>query len=465
MSTRSHQQAAPQDVFEQLPASLPPGFERINLNAAGIDVGGKRHWVAVPADRDPQPVQSFESFTTDLHRLIAWLKKCRIDTVVMESTGVLWIPLFQLLEADGFEVLLVNAAHVKNVPGRKTDIFDCQWLQILHSFGLLRGSFRPDDHTCVLRSYLRQRQTLVASAARQIQHMQKAMTQMNIQLQHVLSDITGVTGMAIVRAIIAGERDPIALAQLRDARVKSSQETIAKALEGDWRDEHLFALKQAVELYDVYQLKVSECEQMIQQQLEQYPEKVDPSVTPPPPTPKRRRGLKGKGKAAEQTRTLVYRATGVDLTAIDGIDALTAQALIGEIGLDMSRFPSEKQFTSWLRLAPRPKISGGKVLSNRGPKGLNRAGQILRVAANAAANSDSAIGAFCRRLRARLGPAKAIKATANRLGKLVYRALKYGSAYVDIGANAYEEQFQQRKLAQLKRTASELGMKLVDAAP
>lgn len=455
MSTDEHSQTPP--------SRLPAGFECVNLNAAGIDIGARRHYVAVPADRDPQPVRSFESFTADLHELAAWLRCCGIETVVMESTGVFWIPLYQILDAQGFDVQLVNAAHVKNVPGRKTDVLDCQWLQQLHSFGLLRGSFRPDDQTCVLRSYIRQRQTLVEAAARHIQHMQKALTQMNIQLQHVLSDITGSTGQAIIRAIIAGERDPQVLAQLRDPRVKSSPERIAKALEGDWRAEHLFALEQAVALYDVFQQKIQDCEQRIQQQLQSYAPKVDPEITPAPPSTKRRRGLAGKAAAAEQTRTSIYRATGVDLTAIDGIDALTAQALLGEIGPDITKFPTEKHFAAWLRLSPRPQISGGKVLSKKSPKGLNRAGQILRMAASAAANSDSALGAFFRRLRGRMGPGKAVKATAHRLAKLVYRALRYGSAYVDIGAEAYEEQYRQRRLASVKRTASELGLRIVEA--
>lgn len=463
MSTPQQPDTRPEILPEPTAGALPPGFEHVHLNAAGIDIGARRHFVAVPADRDAQAVQCFESFTPDLHRMVDWLKRCAIETVVMESTGVFWIPVFQILEAHGFEVLLVNAAHVKNVPGRKTDIVDCQWLQQLHTFGLLHGCFRPDDQTCVLRSYLRQRKMLVESAARQIQHMHKAMTQMNIQLQHVLSDLTGVTGMAIIRAILAGERDGVTLAQLKDPRVKSSHERIAKALEADWRSEHLFALKQAVELYDVYQQKITECDQMIQQELDQYAPKVDPTITPAPPSKKRRRGLKGKGSADEQTRTSLYRASGVDLTAIDGLDAQSAQALIGEIGLDMSKFPTEKNFTSWLRLSPKPQISGGKVLSKKGPKGINRAGQILRMAAYNAAKSDTALGAFSRRMKARLGPAKAIKATAHRLAKQVYRALKYGTAYVDIGAAAYEEQFQQRKLAYLQRTANDLGFQLVEA--
>ena len=443
---------------------LPSGFEHVHLNAAGIDVGAQHHYVAVPAERDAQPVQRFETFTADLHRLAAWLRRCGIETVAMESTGVFWIPLYQILDAQGFDVQLVNAAHVKNVPGRKSDVVDCQWLQQLHSFGLLRGSFRPDDQTCVLRSYLRQRQTLVEAAAREIQHMQKALTQMNIQLQHVLSDITGATGLAILRAIIAGERDPQVLAQLKDPRVRSSSERIAKALEGDWRAEHLFALEQAVDLYDVFQQKIHACEQRIQQQLQSYRPKVDPTTTPAPPSKKRRRGLGGTGASAETVRRAIYQATGVDLTAIDGIDAQTAQALIGEIGLSMETFPDEKHFAAWLRLAPRPQISGGKVLAKKSPKGVSRAGQILRIAANSAARSDTALGAYCRRMRARLGPAKAIKATAHRLAKLVYRALKYGTAYVDIGAEAYEEQYRQRRLAYLQRTAQQFGLQLVNSA-
>ena len=365
-------------------------------------------------------MREFSTFTDDLERLADWLIACGITTVAMESTGIYWIPVFEILESRGLEVKLVNARHVKNVPGRKSDVLDCQWLQQLHTYGLLRGAFRPAEQVCALRAYVRQRSTLVANAASHIQHMQKALAQMNLQLHNVVSDITGVTGMRIITAILAGERNPQKLAAFRDRRCKNSQETIARSLQGNYRPEHLFSLKQAVELYEFYQAKIAECERQILEQLQQF-DAVDSDPDRPAGTP--------PATLAEA----LQRMSGVDLARIHGIDTDTALKIIAEIGIDMSRWKSEKQFASWLGLCPGSKISGGKVLSSASKKVANRVAAALRMAAYALIRSKSALGAYIRRQRARLGAPKAITATAHKLARLVYSMLKHGTAYVDAG--------------------------------
>lgn len=434
----------------------PSPLNQINLDAAGIDVGSEFHFVAVPSDRDLKPVQRFAAFTADLRALADWLAKCGIKTVVMESTGVYWIPLFELLEARGFEVLLVDPRRLKSVPGRKSDVVDCQWLQQLHTFGLLSGAFRPADDIIVLRGFLRQRAMLVRYAAQHIQHMQKALHQMNIKLDKVVSDINGQTGMAIIEAILAGERDPVKLAKLRDPRCHNSQETIARALLGNWRKEHVFALRQAVMLYRTYQAQIAECDRQIEAQLAEMPDKSDKPL-PPGPAPRRRHN----GAPTFDARRSVHRIAGVDLTSIDGIDGHTALKLLGEIGTDMSRWKTVKHFTSWLGLCPGTKRSGGKDRRVKTKTCANRAAAALRLAANGLHRSQTALGAFLRRMKARLGSPKAITATAHKLARMVYFTLLHGRTYVDKGANWYEEQFRQRILRSIQIRALQLGYNLV----
>jgi transposase len=426
----------------------------IQPNAAGIDIGSREHWVAVPEDRDDRPVRSFGCYTADLHALADWLKRCGIETVAMESTGVYWISLYQILESRGFEVKLVNARHVKNVPGRKTDVQDCRWLQRLHSYGLLSGSFRPEAQVCVFRSYLRQRDNLIRYASAHIQHMQKALSEMNVQLHKVLTDITGVTGMRIIRAILAGERGPAFLAAMRNNRVKSTEAEIAKALEGDYRPEHLFALQQAVELYDIYHQKIAECDRRIEALLGQFESRIDPNTLPCPPAPKRTRR---KNEPYFDLHGHLYRITGVDFTQIKGLDTSTVQTLLSEVGLDPSRFPSEKHFCSWLGLCPDNRITGGKVKRRSTRKVSNRAADAFRLAAQTLANSTSALGGYYRRMRARLGAPKAITAAAHKLARLFYRLWKTGDAYKDPGVDYYEKMYKERVLSNIKRKAKELG--------
>ena len=438
-------------------------LERINPNAAGIDIGANFHLVAIPEDRAEENIRKFGPFTSDLHRLADWLKEHKIETLVMESTGVYWIPVFQILEQRGFEVKLVNAAHVKNLPGRKSDVSDCQWLQQLHTFGLLNGSFRPKDEVCVLRSFLRLRDTLVKDCSSHVLRMQKALTEMNIQVHRVLSDITGYTGMAIVRAILAGERDALKLAQMKHPLVKASTQQIVKALEGDYRAEHLFALQTAVELYDGYQLKIMECEKKIEQQLQHFDAKLDFQQL---------LEQSGAFKArSPQVRLELQRQAylacvcGVDLTCLPGLSTLAVEVIISETGLDMSCWKSEKQFCSWLKVCPDNRISGGKLLSSRPRKTKNRAAAMFRLAAQGAMQSKTAIGAFIRRLRARLGAPTAINAGANKLARLFYRMLKFGAAYVEQGQTYYEEKYKERLLRNLSKRAKEFGFQLTPFQP
>jgi transposase len=441
-------------------APLPESLRRVNLHAAGIDIGATEHWVAVPPEADAQPVRCFGTFTADLHALADWLKACGVTTVAMESTGVYWIALFQTLETRGFQVLLVNARHVKNVPGRKSDVLDCQWLQELHTFGLLRGSFRPEDQICVLRAYWRHRDNLVKSTAAHIQHMQKALLQMNLQLHHVISDVTGVTGLAIIRAIIAGERDPQRLAAFKDHRIKASVETIAKALEGDYRAEHLFVLQQALALHDFYSTQIDACDRQIEAQLRTLESKVDPVKEPLGPS-RQQHKKPARNEPVFDLRGELYRLLGVDLTTIPGIQAATAQTLVSELGCDLSRWKTEKHFASWLGLCPGTKITGGQRLTGRTRHVVNRAATALRLAAQAVGRSKTALGAFYRRLKSRLGAPKANTATAHKLARMVYRLLKFGQAYVERGEQAYEQSFKNRLLRNLHKQAANLGYHLV----
>ena len=432
-----------------------PVFELTHPNAAGIDIGASSHFVAVPPDRDGQPVREFPSFTVDLERLAGWLAECGVDTVAMESTGVYWIPLFELLESRGFTVYLVNARHVKNVSGRKSDVQDCQWLQQLMSFGLLSGAFRPKGDFCSLRCVARQREMLIAYQSRHIQHMQKALTQMNIQLGQVISDVAGETGLRIIRAILGGERDGQALAKLKNGHIRASEADIAKSLQGNWREEHLFALKQAVALYDAYAQQVAECDRQLEKMLAALAAHAGQ-----PREPKRRRG-RAKNAPAFDLRTYLFQLCGVDLTRIDGIDVTTAFKVLAEVGADLSRFKSAKHFASWLGLCPGTKISGGKVLSAATKPVANRAAKALRMAAASLRSSQSALGAYYRRLCARMDKPRAVTACAHKLARLIYTMVTKGEEYVDQGEARYEERYREKVVRSLSRKASQLGFQLV----
>jgi transposase len=431
----------------------------LHPDAAGIDIGSRSHWVAVPADRDEHTVREFGSFTDDLSKIADWLKACGVTTVAMESTGVYWIPLFELLEERGFEVLLVCASHLRNVPGRKSDVLDCQWIQRLHSFGLLRGSFRPPEEIVELRAYMRQRERLVQDAARHVQHMQKALLEMNLHLHHVITDITGVTGMSIVRAIMAGERDGERLAALRDPRCKQPEGRIAAALEGNYKREHLFVLEQALAAYDLHQDLIKKCDGRIEKLLNELAlRRAEPAA----PCPKGHRPKPHPKQPSFEIRSPLHRVCGsVDLTQIPGIAPATALNLMAEIGTDMSRWPTDKHFTSWLNLAPGTKITGGKLITARRGPSKNRAGLVLRQAAVSVGRTATALGAFYRRIAAHRGAGKAVVATARKLGALVYRALKHGQDFVEQGLAAYENQQKERQLKGLKRRVAALGYQLL----
>jgi len=435
------------------------GMAMVHPNAAAIDIGATMHMAAVGADRTSDPVRNFGTFTGDLRRLADWFAECGVKTVVMESTSVYWIPIFELLDERGFEVFLVNARDAKHVPGRKTDVSDAQWLQRLHSYGLLRASFRPKGEIAELRAYLRQRERLLDTAASQIQHMQKAMTEMNLQLHHVVADITGATGMRIIRAIIGGERNPSVLASMRDKRCHSSVETIEKALTGHYRAEHLFVLEQAVALYDVYQQKVAACDVQIESVMNalssvrsrQEGATADRSVSPKP-----HRNRTANEPAFDIGGSL-HTLLGKDLTRIDGVGPYLALKLVSECGDDLSAWPSAKHFTSWLSLAPNNKISGGKVLSSRTKRSGSRVASLLRLAAVSVGRTETALGAFYRRLSSRVGKAKAITATARKIAVLFYNAMRHGMNYVDPGASYYETRYRERVVKNLHRRAKALG--------
>ena len=445
----------------RMPTQPSEPLRVVNPNAAAIDVHSEVHWVCVPSDRDPQPVQKFGSFTVDLDAIADFLARCRITTVVMESTGVYWIPLYELLERRGFRVLLIDPRKARRLEGRpKTDRLDCQWLQGLHAYGLLAGAFRPPDQIVELRTYLRQRQMLLTYAAVHIQHMQKALEQMNVKLTEVVSDITGATGTRIITAILEGVRDTQVLAKMRDCRCKNDEETIAKALQGNWRAEHLFTLKQAVELYGFYHQQLTACEGKIEALLGTFADRS--GGKPLRPKPGGRRTANAPGFDA---RTLLYRFSGVDLTVIEGIESTAALVILSEIGYDLSGFPSVKHFTSWLGLCPNRKISAGKVKSSHVRPGRNRVAQALRLAARSLHSSKSALGAFLQRLKSRIGKAQAITATAHKLARLVYAVLKNGTEYVRKGLEEYETQYRERLVRNFQRKARELGFTLVPAVP
>jgi transposase len=438
----------------------PSLLERIKPNAAGIDCGSEHHYVAVPSDRDPEPVRSFKTFTADLHHLADWLAACGIETVAMESTGVYWIPIYEILEARGLEVVLVNARHVRNVPGRKSDVLDCQWIQELHSVGLLRGSFRPAAEIAALRAYLRHREKLIQGATSHVQRMQKALVQMNLQLHNVISDITGVTGMRILRDLVAGVTDPKTLAAHRDHRCRASEQEIIASLTGHYRPEHLFALRQNLELYDAFQHQIRDCDGAIEALLRTLAsQQHDPPSSLPPA---RSRKKPRDNEPRFEIRTLLHRLTGTDLTQIDTIGPYTALQLIAEIGTDMSRWRTAKHFTSWLTLAPKNKVSGARLLSSKTQPSANRAAAILRMSAMVAGRTTTALGAYYRRIAYRIGKPKAITATARKIAVLVYRLLRGDLAYHDPGADAYEAAHRAHSLRHLRKRASQLGFGLIN---
>lgn len=436
-------------------------LKRMQPDAAGIDCGAISHYVAVPAERDPEPVGEFRTSTGGLHQLADWLVQCGIKTVARESTGVYWIPVHEILEERGLEVVLVNARHVHNVRGRKTDVKDCQWLQELHSVGLLHASFRPAGEIVVLRSYVRHRQTLVEDTATCINRMQKALTQMNLKLQHVLSDITGVTGLAIVRDLLAGVRDPFKLATHRHGNCKASEQEIIAALTGNYRAEHLFALRQNFEAFEFHLRQIAGCDQAIEAQLTNLAQTRQPPAQELPAAKPRPKPSKNEPRV--ELRAPLHRITGgADLSQIDGIGPYGALQLIAEIGTDMSRWRTEKHFTGWLTLAPNNKISGKRLLSSRTQPSANRAAAVLRRAAMSLTRSATALGAYYRRLAYRLGPPKAITATARKLAILVYRVLRGDLTYQDPGAAAYLELHRKRLINSLRRRAKEVGLGLIN---
>ena len=433
----------------------------IHPNAAGIDIGMDDMWVSVRADRDAEPVRRFGMNTPDLMAVADWLAACGVETVALESTGVYWIPLYEVLEARGFQVYLVNARHAKNLPGRKKDETDCQWLRRLHAFGLLNNSFRPEAEMRAVRAYLRHRADLIQHRAAHIQHMQKALHQMNVRLSPTVKDITGVTGLAIIRAILAGERDPHQLARLRNPKCAKPEAEFVKALTGNYRDEHVFALKQAVALYDAYTQQILECDQELERKFSALKPVHDDDL--PPLDTSDKRNTHSKNAPAYDGRSLLYQLLGVDLVAVNGLNEVTAQIIISEIGTDMSRWQDEKHFCSWLGLAPHTDISGGKVLRSRTLKTHNRAGQAFRLAAQAVGKTETAYGAFFRRMRARHGPKKAIVATAHKIARAVYFMLRDHKPYHDITAEAYTQREREREIARFTKKATQLGFTLAPA--
>jgi len=438
-------------------------LEVVHPDAAGIDIGNESHYVAVPPTRDSESVRRFGCTTAELKEMADWLKQCGIRTVAMQSTGVYWIAVYDILEEVGLEVYLVNARETKNLPGRKSDVQESQWLMKLHTYGLLRNSFRPSQEIRTLRTYWRQRNDLVRAAGRHIQRIQKALTQMNVQLANVLSDVSGMTGQAIIKAILEGERDPQKLAEFRDARVKASKEVIARSLEGHWQEDLLFVLRQEQNGYEFCQKQMAECDQRIEQYLQQ---REDRSAGASLPEEKRKERLRKKKKGNTpqfDLRTELFRMAGADLTQIDGVDVMTAMTILSEVGWDMSKWKTEHHFVSWLRLCPDNKISGDKIIGKGRLPTTNRATSALRMAASTLRVSNTYLGAQFRRLRTKLGAPIAIKAMAAKLARLVYRVLRYGMPFVDKGAEFYEAQHRTQQIKYLKWRAAKMGLQIIEA--
>ena len=429
-------------------------------NVAGIDLGSVEHYVACPPRDGQANVKSFGTTTTELAALADWLQEERVESVAMESTGVYWIPLYELLEQRGIEAVLVDARQMKHVPGRKTDMIDCQWLQLLHSCGLLRGAFRPADTFCHLRALVRQKSVLIDEQADWLNRMQKSLDQMNVRVHRAVSDISGTTGMAMIRAIVAGERDPRKLAALRDERCRKSMQQITEELTGNWREDHLFNLKEALAMYDFILERVATYEAEIQRILKQLAANPEPGLAPEPSNPNKKKQLRARGQ--EPLRQALYGVCASDLTSIDGISTATAEVVLSEIGPDLSAFPTERHFVSFVKLSPKLAISGGKPIRKR-PKGTasTRVSAALRMAAVALRNSQTALGAAYRRIARRKGASVAVFATARKLAILVYRMLRYGMAYVDEGVKVYEQRFQVARLQMCEQIANQFGYKLI----
>lgn len=448
-----------------------PDLEVVHRDAAGIDIGNESHFVAIPPDRDSEPVREFGSWTADLQRMAGWLKERGIGTVAMQSTGVYWIAVQEVLEGAGLEVYLVNARGTKNLPGRKSDVQECQWLRKLHTYGLLRNSFRPPEEIRAVRTIWRQRDRWVKEVGRAVQQMQKALTTMNVQLANTISDLSGVSGQAIVRAILKGVRDPWELAKLRDRRIAASEEEIAHSLQGNWRDDVLFELRQVVEAYDFYQQQMRDCDlelakytaAVASREAAEKQDLPEGATALPARKPVRRSKSARKNQPGFALAVELERTMGVDLTRIDGIEVMTAEVIFSEIGPDFSAFPDEDHFASWLTLAPQQDQSGGKIVRHVKAAGRNRVANALRMAAQSLSRSDSYLGARYRRLRARLEGPKAVKAMARYLACLVYRLVTKGQAYVDRGAAYYERQRQEKERLSLQRRAAALGLQLVPA--
>ena len=433
----------------------------LHPRAAGIDIGARAIYVAVPPDSCADNVRSFTTFTEDLHALRDWLKQCGVTSVAMESTGVYWIPLFQILDASGIEVCLVNARHCKNLPGRKTDVQDCQWLQYLHSVGLLRGSFRPTDQVCSVRTLLRHRDAIVRGAGRCVSHLHKALTQMNVQLHHVISDLTGVTGQAILNAVLNGERNPQKLAALKDHRIKASRDVIAKSLRGDWRAEHLFTLKQTHALWLQHQSLIAECDAQIEAMLKAFDSKADVQAAPLPPA-------KAGNKKAQRNepqfnaRTECYRILGVDLTSVPGFASPTVLVLMCELGPEFAeKFPTAKHFGSWLGLCPDNRITGGKVYSVKTRDVKSRVAEALRLAAQSLWQAKNYFGDLYRRWKARLGSPKAITAMAHKLARVLWHLLKYKQPFNPEVFAKEEAKLQRKKLQRLHTMAESLNYRII----
>ncbi|MBV8569114.1 MAG: IS110 family transposase [Acidobacteriaceae bacterium] len=433
----------------------------LHPHAAGVDIGAEEIFVAVPADTDTVPVRCFPTFTRDLLEAAEWLKKCGVRTVAMESTSVYWIPLYQILEAEGFEVFLVNAQYVKHVPGRKSDVSDCQWIQYLHTVGLLRGSFRPASTICAIRSLWRHRESLIQMAAQYVMHMQKSLNQMNLQLHHVLSEITGLSGLRILDAILAGERDPLKLAELCHARVKNSRDKIAKALEGDYRPEHLFTLKQSLAGYRYYQHQIEEVDQEICRQLAEVPSAQNATAKLPKRTKKYPYEKRHYEPTSFNLRAELYRIFGVDLTNVPGISAVTAHTVLCEIGTDLSRFRNASAFASWLGLCPERQISGGKVLYTGTRPVRSRVALALRLGANSLHHADNYLGEFFRRMKRKLGKPEAVTATAHKLARILFHLLTNREEYDERVLVKSDKEVSLRAANRLRKQAAALGFEVV----
>lgn len=447
-------------ILEVKTLSFDNTMSRIQPQAAGVDIGAHEIWVCIPGKPGTQSVRVFGTYTRDLHAICAWLLANHIKTIAMESTGVYWIPLFEVLELHGFQCCLISSRSIKRVPGRKSDVLDCQWIQTLHSYGLLQSSFRPEADLVALRTLLRHRHQLIQQRAPHIQHMQKAMLQMNIQLSQALSDVTGETGLKIIRAIVAGERNPQQLATLRNPRCKKNENEIAMALTGTWRDEHLFVLAQSLGFFDFYTQQIAVCDAEIERTYSLIrPDWLTPT---PPDLPGQKPGSHSKNAPPNQAilRQHLLRLAGVDLVRVNGLSVSLAQTILSEIGTDMSRWPTVKHFCSWLGLAPKNDISGGKVLRSRTIKTKNRAGQAFRMAASSVTRADCAFGAFYRRKKSQLGPAQAVVATAHMIARTVYFMLKNQVEFIQISAKDYDDRYRQQQIHYLQRKAAKLGLRL-----